>query len=288
VRAIVRRVLPAKVRRALRIALRELPHRLHDLPIDLRERLRRAPSPLPPARLRRRVGLTSSRAEFQSVGERAVADLLGAYQAVKPGENGYGKWLDYGCGTGRILLPLQRAGVEDLSGVDPDRGAIRWLQRRYGPERFQELPEAFPLSFPAGSFDVVLAISIFTHLDEAEQLATLAEISRLLRPGGLLIASTHGRELLVTRGDLTPAQIARLDATGFLFAAGGGPFNENSTFHSAEYLARSWGRWLDRRLSLAKGLMNYQDLSVWQARPPQSRFSTSTVVSSAGGPSERI
>ncbi|HEX4494568.1 MAG TPA: methyltransferase domain-containing protein, partial [Thermoanaerobaculia bacterium] len=122
----------------------------------------------------------------------------------------------------------------------------------------------FPLAFAAGSFDVVLAISIFTHMDEAAQHSTLAEISRLLRPGGLLIASTHGRELLVTRGDLTPGQIAQLDASGFLFVAGSGPFNENSTFHSAEYLAATWGRWFERRLSLPKGLMNYQDLSVWR------------------------
>jgi SAM-dependent methyltransferase len=268
VKALVRQVLPARARRFLRIAWRELPFLAHDLPIDLRERLRRSPDPLPPAWLRRHVGLTSSRAEFQSVGERAVADLLTAYHAVKPGETRYGRWLDYGCGTGRILLPLRKAGVEDLSGVDPDRAAIRWLRRRAGPERFQELPGSFPLAFPAASFDVVLAISIFTHMDEAGQLATLAEIARLLRPGGLLIASTHGRELLVTRGDLTPAQIGRLDASGFLFAAGSGPFNENSTFHSAEYLDRTWGRWFDRRLSVPKGLMSYQDLSVWQTRLP--------------------
>jgi SAM-dependent methyltransferase len=263
-RSIARRVLPARLRRVLRIALRELPHRLRDLPLDLRESLRRAPDPLPPARLRRRVGLTSSRAEFQAVGEQAVADVLRAYGAVRPEGEGYGSWLDYGCGSGRILLQLKRAGVADLWGVDPDRGAIRWLRRRYGAGRFTELPASFPLAFAAGSFDVVLAISIFTHMDEAAQHSTLAEISRLLRPGGLLIASTHGRELLVTRGDLTPGQIAQLDASGFLFVAGSGPFNENSTFHSAEYLDRTWGRWFERRLSLPKGLMNYQDLSVWR------------------------
>jgi SAM-dependent methyltransferase len=263
-RSIARRVLPARLRRVLRIALRELPHRLRDLTLDLRESLRRAPDPLPPARLRRRVGLTSSRAEFQAVGEQAVADVLRAYRAARPEGNDDGRWLDYGCGSGRILLQLKRAGVADLWGVDPDRGAIRWLRRRYGAGRFTELPASFPLAFAAGSFDVVLAISIFTHMDEAEQLATLAEIARLLRPGGLLIASTHGRELLVTRGDLTPGQIVQLDTHGFLFAAGGGPFNENSTFHSAGYLAATWGRWFERRLSLPKGLMNYQDLSVWR------------------------
>jgi 2-polyprenyl-3-methyl-5-hydroxy-6-metoxy-1,4-benzoquinol methylase len=113
---------------------------------------------------------------------------------------------------------------------------------------------------------VVLAVSIFTHLDEADQFSWLAEISRLLRPGGVLIASTHGRELLVTRDDLDPGQIAQLDAAGFLFAPGDGTFNSNSTFHTAEYMDRSWGAGFDRRLFLAKGLLNYQDLSVWAKR----------------------
>jgi SAM-dependent methyltransferase len=286
VRSIARRVLPAKLRRVLRIALRELPHRLRDFPQDLRESLRRAPDSLPPARLRHHVGLTSSRAEFRTVGEQAVADVLRAYGAVRP-EEGYGRWLDYGCGSGRILLQLRRAGVAELWGVDPDRAAIRWLRRRYGAERFAELPPAFPLAFPAGSFDVVLAISIFTHLDEAPQLAALAEIARLLRPGGLLIASTHGRELLATRGDLTADQVQQLDTTGFLFAAGGGPFNESSTFHSAGYLEKTWGRWFERQLSLAKGLMNYQDLSVWQAHPLSSRSPPPSASTAADRPAER-
>ena len=251
-RPIVRRLLPAGLRRILRTSLRELPHWAHDLPIDLREGLRRSPHRIPPSWLRRRVGLTSSRAEFLAIGEEAAGAVLGAYRAVVDGEGGSGRWLDFGCGAGRISIPLRRSGIEDLWGVDPDRGAIRWLRRRFGPERFSESPRRPPLAFPDGSFDVVLAVSIFTHLDEADQFSWLAEISRLLRPGGVLIASTHGRELLVTRDDLDPGQIAQLDAAGFLFAPGDGTFNSNSTFHTAEYMDRSWGAGFDRRLFLAE------------------------------------
>jgi SAM-dependent methyltransferase len=263
-RSIVRRLLPAGFRRLLRTSLRELPNWVHDLPVDLREGLSRSPHRIPPSWLRRRVGLTSSRAEFLAIGEEAAGAVLRACRAVQGKDSG--EWLDFGCGVGRISIPLRRSGVEALWGVDPDRGAIRWLQRRFGPERFSESPRRPPLSFPAGSFDVVLAVSIFTHLDETDQVSWLAEISRLLRPGGVLIASTHGRELLVTRDDLVPEQVEQLDTSGFLFAPGDGTFNSNSTFHTAEYLNQSWGAGFGGRLFLVKGLLNYQDLSVWAKR----------------------
>ena len=258
--------MPPRIRRLIREWSRELPHRLRDFPADLRERLLRSPERLPPGRLRRRVGLTSSRAEFLDVGERASADILRAYHDINSHPADYGEWLDFGCGSGRMSVPSRRAGIEDLRGVDVDRDAIRWLQRRYGAERFLVSPARQPLPFSAASFDVVLAISVFSHMDEGDQLLWLAETSRLLRPGGLLIASTHGRDLVVTRGDLRAEQIEELDRAGFLFAPGGGPFNEDSAFHAPGYLERIWGQWFERRLSLPRGLMGYQDLSIWQNR----------------------
>ena len=69
----------------------------------------------------------------------------------------------------------------------------------------------------------------------------------------------------MTRDDLTPEQTAELDGTGFLFAPGRWAFNENSTFHTPDYMEKSWGRWFRCRLFVPKGLMNYQDVSVWQA-----------------------
>jgi len=212
------------------------------------------------------VGLTSSRAEFIEVGERAVADIVRAYRAAKPNPADDGRWLDFGCGAGRMLAPLRQAGIRNVWGVDVDRDAVRWLQGRFGKERFHQSAPMPPLPFPDASFDVVLAVSVFSHLDASGQLAWLAEISRLLRPGGLLIASTHGADLLVTRSDLKPEQIEGFRASGFLFAAGGGPFNEGSAFHAPDYLARTWGTWFECRVSLPRGLTGYQDLTVWQSR----------------------
>jgi len=41
-------------------------------------------------------------------------------------------------------------------------------------------------------FDFIYAFSVFTHLSESGQVAWLAELSRILRPGGYLLMTTHG------------------------------------------------------------------------------------------------
>lgn len=255
------------------MAGREFPHWIRDVPVDFREWITGSPDRIPPEWLRRRVSLTSSRAEFLEVGGRLAADALQAYHAVRAGQEAYGTWLDFGCGVGRIFVHLKKAGIQALYGVDPDRGAIHWLQRRYGEETFRVSSKLPPLPFPGATFDVVLAISIFTHMEEAEQLSWLSELSRILKPGGLLIASTHGSDLLVTRDDLTPEQIERLHGSGFLFAPGRWTFNEGSAFHSVEYMNKAWSTWFSNRLFLPRGLGQYQDLSVWQklTSPPTFR-----------------
>jgi len=264
---LARRVLPRRARRWLRQQIREVPHRLRDFGPDLRERLSRAGAgpPLPPAALRRRVGLTSSRDEFLTLGRDLSRDLLAVFEEVRrPGES-FARWLDFGCGSGRVARFLIEAGVGAISGVDIDRPAVRWARRHLG-SGFEAIEPRPPLPFTAASFDIVYAVSVFTHLDEAKQLDWLRELHRVLRPGGLLIASTHFEDLVWTRPDLNAAQRDQLTADGFLFAPGDGPFNDDSAFHTLPYLERIWGGLFELRTYRRRGLVGYQDLSAWAAK----------------------
>lgn len=264
---LARRVLPRRARRWLRQQINDAPDRWRDLGPDLRERFSGSPEgpPLPPATLRRRVGRTSSRAEFLTLGGDLSRDLLAVFEEVrKPGES-FARWLDFGCGSGRVARFVLAAGVGRISGVDIDRPAIRWARRHLGPG-FQAIEPRPPLPFPEASFDVVYAVSVFTHLDAAGQLDWLRELHRVLRPGGLLIASTHHEELVWTRPDLTDTQRAKLAADGFLFAPGDGPFNDDSAFHTLPYLEKVWGGLFELRSYKRHGLVGYQDLSVWASR----------------------
>ena len=111
--------------------------------------------------------------------------------------------LEVGCGGGRNLAYLLRAGAE-VYGIDADPAAIEQVRALaaglapgYPPDRFRVAPMQAP-GFPPGSFDAVLAIAVLHFArDDAEFAAMLAGAWALVRPGGLLfcrLASTIGME----------------------------------------------------------------------------------------------
>ncbi|HEY0382006.1 MAG TPA: class I SAM-dependent methyltransferase [Candidatus Elarobacter sp.] len=62
--------------------------------------------------------------------------------------------------------------------------------------RFVVTEPAPPSDLPAESFDVIYAYSVFTHLSEELQRAWIEEFRRLLRPGGVLVASVKSRRFI--------------------------------------------------------------------------------------------
>ena len=224
-----------------------------------------ASDPLPPPRLRARVAGTSSRRAFVESGERAARTLREVFEAVRRPGASYSRWLDFGCGCGRVARHLARLPfVAELSGVDVDAEAIAWAASRL-PGRYAAIAPDPPTPLRDACQDVVYAGSVFTHLDERRQDAWLAELHRVLRPGGLFIASTHSPNLIWTRPDVGDDAREILTRRGFLFASGGGSsFNDDGTFHSREYLLAHWGRAFGLPYFRENGLDGYQDLAVWQ------------------------
>ena len=264
VRQLYRRLLPTSVRHRIRVLRRETPLRLRDLPADVRERLRGSAMPLPPAALRGRVGIDSSRAHFDAIGRRVSSDVLSVFPKLGLRVEDYPRWLDFGCGAGRAARHLaMQPAIQWLAGVDVDAPAIRWAARRLRNE-YKVIAPAPPTPYAGTSFDVIYAISVFTHFDEAQQHAWLRELHRLLRPGGLFIATTHGAHLTANRPDMTAAQIAELHERGFAFQAGFGAFNDDSAFHKPDYLNRVWTEYFSPLLFQPAGLADYLDLSVWR------------------------
>jgi SAM-dependent methyltransferase len=226
----------------------------------------RSLAPLPPARLRVRVAGTTSREAFLTVGRRCAADFIGAFERVRRTNDADQRWLDFGCGCGRVTRHLSdRLPDREIWGVDVDAEAVRFASKNLAGT-FRPIAPSPPTTLPDEFFDVVLASSVFTHLPEAAGGQWLGELARVLRPGGLLLATTHGPALTFSRPDLTRQQLAKLEAEGFLFAPGGASFNEDSAFHSLDYLRGPWTARFTLELFLERGLAGYQDLSVWRRR----------------------
>lgn len=115
-------------------------------------------------------------------------------QLLKGRFDGVTTVLDAGCGSGRNLVYFLRNGFE-VFGTDRDAGAIggaRRLAAELAPhapaDRFQAAAvEAMP--FGDASMDAVLSSSVLHFADdEAHFDAMLAEMWRVLRPGGLFFA----------------------------------------------------------------------------------------------------
>lgn len=130
---------------------------------------------------------------FLSSGRRVADELLRLLAGTGRSLDGVGHALDFGCGCGRVLRFL-RADCPDLqiSGAEVDSDAIAWLRQASPAGTFVASSPRPPLDLADDSFDLIYAISVFTHLPEDAQTAWLRELDRVLAPGGLGILTVHG------------------------------------------------------------------------------------------------
>jgi 2-polyprenyl-3-methyl-5-hydroxy-6-metoxy-1,4-benzoquinol methylase len=95
--------------------------------------------------------------------------------------------LDFGCGTGDIAAAMDRMGYQ-VTGCDIAEQMIEIARRSHGgtPTKWICLrPDWEALPFGDCSFDGVVASSVFEYLVDVRRVT--AELSRVLRPGGVLL-----------------------------------------------------------------------------------------------------
>lgn len=208
-----------------------------------------------------RIGGATIVQRFDALLQERFSRPLASFEAV----------LDWGCGAGRLSRYLAPR-VRSLTGIDIDGDNIAACSRLLPQGRFLSVGLLPPTPLPAASFDLVLGLSVLTHLEEAVQDAWLRELQRLTRPGALLLLSVEGL-VQTALYRVPPDHIQRVHERGIVDAGANaqleavlpGSTYYRNTWHSPDYILAHWSRWFDV-LDIIGGVAGNQDLVLLRRR----------------------
>jgi len=148
--------------------------------------------PFPPLKLVYKVAHTGDLEWFLRSGMLTAQAITGALTSIGRPLESFASVLDYGCGCGRVLRHWRDVTGPRFFGTDYNPEFIAWVQANLPFVTAKQNQLAPPLPFDDGAFDLIYAISVFTHWPDALQSEWMAELRRVLRPGGILLITTLG------------------------------------------------------------------------------------------------
>ncbi len=118
---------------------------------------------------------------------RELADIVRKHKSTE------GRWLDWGCGPGRITrhLPDVLANMQ-IYGSDYNTGYIEWCRQHIKNVEFSLNQLNPPLPYHNEFFDVVSGLSIFTHLSQQNHIDWFKELYRIINKEGILLITLQG------------------------------------------------------------------------------------------------
>jgi SAM-dependent methyltransferase len=198
--------------------------------------------PLPPIRLVHLVTNTYRYDHYYQsgiIGAQCITGILGKNEFEI---NSFRKILDFGCGCGRMMRHWMNLNGPLLFGTDYNPLLIAWCRENLPFAEFAVNQSFAHLDYEAESFDFIFAISVFTHLTEEAGLSWIAELARVLKPGGILYTTVMGP----TRARHLPNDLRARFEAGQLVVIGEELAGKNhcAAFHPPRYvhatLAAGW------------------------------------------------
>jgi SAM-dependent methyltransferase len=188
--------------------------------------------------------------EVASYRERAlnvIGNIEAALAAAGKTFTDVERWLDFGCGYGRVIRFLvERVPPERVFASDIVKEGVDFCRSEFAVHGIYSDTDLARVRL--GSFDFIYAISVLTHLNERNSLAMLRLLGASLRPGGIALFTVHGRYSLANPGlygaeyELRRDEIARgVHDRGMVFVPY--PFvagdDYGMAWHSREYVERT-------------------------------------------------
>jgi ubiquinone/menaquinone biosynthesis C-methylase UbiE len=117
--------------------------------------------------------------------------------------------LDCGCGTGHNLTLLRQYGA--AVGIDLTASGLGYAHRR--GERAVAQASAVALPFAEACFDLVTSFDVIYSLQDEAETTALAEMFRVLRPGGHLVINVAAMDLLTGNHSVLASEVRRYSRT---------------------------------------------------------------------------
>jgi SAM-dependent methyltransferase len=234
-----------------------------------------ASPPIPPQRLRARVG-SAGIESFLTQGKRHIEDLRKALPGVQKDFYSFKSILDFGCGAGRQIRWFHdHPSSCKVYGADIDEESIAWAQTYMRFADFLVNDLLPPLPYKTNMFQLVIGVSVFTHLNEESQFLWLKELQRVTVDNGILLLTTHGEQRFDhfrqdAENTESPLLTRSLPNEGFLFF----PYKQETVltskygdgsgiaFHSHEYIKEKWALYFTVIDIIDSGLEAWQDIVV--------------------------
>ncbi len=102
--------------------------------------------------------------------------------------------LDGGCGTGAAMAGLLRRAPCQVTGIDPSETMLEAARCRLGGKTVLHCAGLEDMPFPDASFDAALVLNVLYFCDQEGRM--LANLRRVLKPGGRLVAYVTHRETM--------------------------------------------------------------------------------------------
>jgi SAM-dependent methyltransferase len=171
-----------------------------------------AAAPVPPKEtwISEKYGKTTD--EYLVSGRRDTQEMLDIVVRGGAPVEALGHILEFGCGDGRMIRWLAHlTGDREIWGTDIDAGRVFWCKQNLSPPfRFITTTTMPHLPFEDRYFGFVYAGSVFTHIDDLAD-AWIAELRRILRPGGRLFMTIHLRnDIALLDGRYRDSGLSRL------------------------------------------------------------------------------
>lgn len=168
--------------------------------------------------------------------------------------------LDAGCGTGGMMARLQPFG--QVVGVDLARFAVTVCRERRGLDA-TAVASIVALPFPDATFDLAVSLDVISDAGTGNDARALAELARVLRPGGRLCLNLPAYRWLAGEHDLaveTARRYTRGEVRDLLLAAGFVP--ERLTYWNTSLLPVVALARLASRLRRRSGAAAHSDITV--------------------------